>query len=78
MLDKTLIAAELTLVIAVNGNLLTAGEADEGGVCLPLNLIHMRIPPPASAFIAAVVLFSAARELNNIPDRIVCTVRREA
>lgn len=70
MLDIASMAAVFTLVISVNGNLLTTGEANEGGVCLPLNLVHMRIPLPVSAFITAVEFLSATRGLNNLPTAV--------
>ena len=66
VLDIAVVAAVLSLVVSVNGDLLTACKANESGIRPPLDLVHMRVPPPVSAFIAAVELFFAARNLHDI------------
>ena len=66
VLDIAVVAAVLSLVVSVNGDLLTACKANESGIRPPLALVHMRVPPPVSAFIAAVELFFAARNLHDI------------
>ena len=66
MLDIAVVAAVLSLVVSVNGDLLTACKANESGIRPPLDLVHMRVPPPVSAFIAAVEIFFAARNLHDI------------
>jgi len=71
MLDIAFMAAVLPFVVSVHCDLLTAGEANESGIRLPLNLVHMCIPPPVSAFIAAVEFFFAARNLYDIPSTML-------
>ena len=56
VLDIAVVTAVRTLVVSVDSDLLAAGDANEGGVGLSLDLVHMRVPPPVSAFIAAVLL----------------------
>ena len=41
VLDIAVVAAVLSLVVSINGDLLITGEANECGVRLTLNLIHM-------------------------------------
>ena len=42
MLDVAVVTAVLTLVVSVDSDLLTTGEANEGCVCLSLDLVHMK------------------------------------
>jgi len=71
VLDIAVVTAILTLVVSVNGDLLTACKANESGIRPPLDLVHMRVPPPVSASIAAVELFFAARNLHDIPSTML-------